>query len=59
METFIQIGYRRKDSVEILESRFLSEDAKYLYLEAGKFLKKRIVSMHSRIKEEEGDEDEE
>lgn len=46
-DTMVEIGYRRKDSVEIVQSRWVSEDARYLYLECGKYVKNRIVSMRT------------
>lgn len=43
----IQIGYRRKERVEMVESPYVSEDQKYLILESGKYVKSRIVHMQT------------
>lgn len=60
MITYVQIALKDKEGMgmTILESEFVSQDAKYLYLTSGRYLKSRIVWQQSRI-EEEGNEEEE
>lgn len=59
MKLLVQIGFVTKDdTVQILESEFISEDWKYLRLASGDYIKTRIVSRTSRIIYEEGDEEE-
>lgn len=59
MSREVTLGYRRKESVEMVVSLYKGEDDRYLYLECGRYVKKRIVSMTSRILESDEDDDEE
>lgn len=57
MKTYILLTYKNKQgNFETLESLWLKEDRQYLYLEAGKFPKSRILRSETRHVAEEGDE---
>lgn len=60
MTRYVMISYSPagNESSAILESAYVSEDEKYLYLESGKYLKKYIDAMQSRIEGEDDSDDE-
>lgn len=59
MAVEVEIGYRRNESVEMVRSKYQGEDAKYLYLESGRYVKSRVVSMRQVSDEPIFEDDEE
>jgi len=55
----VEISYRRKDSVEVVRSKFLNEDERYLYLECGRYVKNRVIALKKLRPEPPIDDEEE
>ncbi len=61
MDRYVLLEYKVPDTgvVQIFESKLIGEDSKFVYLESGKYLKKYITAMSTRVETTDDDEEDE
>jgi hypothetical protein len=59
MDRIILFQYNNPETgfIQLIESQLISEDSKFLYVAAGKFFKKFVTVMSSKVLEEDGNGD--